>query len=365
MPAACFAPYTHSGSGITSWVLRAPAAVSTQSLYFGKPSTADDLRVLWFAWFTPWAGLASAGRMLGFVDMDSGTVTWLPDHQFADGGAAVDPATGDVIWASGRHVWRRAADASAMPRRLGSLPYEMVKGRLLKRLVTQPSVSADGSRLLLDTRIGLRCFLGAIDLAEGTYEPWFSSKGHFNHAQFSPGDPDVALIAAEDEADESTGILRRYTQRMFLYHRDGHFHPVGPGGRKVGHEVWGASGRSIWFIDFTQGVMRLDITTGESELVWPRNGWHAHASACERYVVCDHRSSSKQGVAFYVLRFLNRVTGKSIQFARMAIPEDDEQHQHPHPRFCAGDAAIVYTMQMDGRAAVAIAATADLIAATG
>ncbi|WP_439548013.1 hypothetical protein [Falsiroseomonas sp.] len=359
-----FARSTHPASGIDSWLLRMPPSVSSQTLYFGKPSCDDGLRFLWFAWFTPWAGSAKAGRMLGVVDLERGTVTRLPDHQFSDGGAAADPATGDLVWANNRDLWRRGPDPEAVPRHLGCLPFEMTHRRLLQRLVTQPSISADGSRLLLDSRIGTRCFIGALDLADGGYEPWFCSPSHFNHGQFSPTDPELVLLAREDEVDMTSGVSEPYEHRMFFYRRSGSFGPVGPPGRKAGHEVWGADGRAVWFVDFRQGVMRFDIASGAAELVWRGTGWHTHASACERYVVADHRIGENKGGPAWLLRFLNRDTGRSIEFARMTPPVEDELHRHPHPRFCARDQAVIYTTLVEGRTSVAIVPTADLIAAT-
>lgn len=359
-----FTRSTHPASGIDSWLLRMPRSISTQSLYFGKPSCDDGLRFIWFAWFTPWAGSAKAGRMLGVVDLEQGTVLRLPDHQFSDGGAAVDAETGDLIWANNRQLWRRAPDRAALPRYLGCLPYEMTHRRLLQRLVTQPSISADGSRLLLDSRIGTRCFIGALDLVDGRYEPWFCSPLHFNHGQFSPTDPQLVVLAREDDVDNTTGVSQPYDHRMFLYRRSGSLEPIGPPGRKIGHEVWGADGRSLWFIDFRQGVMRFDLASGSAELIWGGTGWHAHASACERYVVADQRIGAKNGGPAWLVRFLNRTTGRSIEFARMSPPVEDELHRHPHPRFSARDQVVIYTALVNGRAAIAVVPTADLIAAT-
>jgi hypothetical protein len=361
---ALFTSSRHPANGIESFVFNAPHPIGTQSLYFGKPACDDELRHIWFAWFTPWAGYAHSGRMLGLIDVEKGQVAYFPDHQFADGGAAVDPRTGDLIWANGRHVWRRAPSTTDVPHPLGSLPAELTHRRVLTRLLTQPSVSADGRYVLMDTRIGTRCFIGALDTASGRYEGWFSSRLHLNHAQFSPVDPNLVLVAREDEVDPTTGLGTPYDHRMFLYNRDGTFVPVGPSGRNNGHEVWSAGGKSVWFVDFRQGVMRLDVSTGEAVLIWPKTGWHATASACETYVVSDHRIGAKNGGPCWLVRFLNRRTGRSIEFARMPSLGLDDQHQHPHPRFSARDRVIIYTTQHEGRAALAITPVADLVVAT-
>jgi hypothetical protein len=133
----------------------------------------------------------------------------------------------------------------------------------------------------------------------------------------------------------------------------------------VGHEVWSADGKAIWFVDFSRGVMRQPLGGGAAELVWPGTGWHAHASACEHYVVADHRLPEHQGGPAHVVRFLNRVTGREVEIARMPIPAEDRLHRHPHPRFNAADRVIVYTDCSVGPADVCVVPVADLIAATG
>jgi hypothetical protein len=358
-----FKQTTHKPSGIASWLLRNGAAREQMSLYFTGACCDHDFRLLWFCWSRPWAGTAAAGRMLGLADLEAGALRHFADHPFSDGGLAALPDSGEAIWCSGPDVWQRGPDPATRPRRLGGLPHAMVHRRQLRRLATQPTRSADGTRMLLDSQIGARCYLGTLEIATGGYEVVFCGTQPFNHAQFSPTDPCLALVVREDEVDPTTGASTPYDHRIFLWHGEQGLMPFGPPGRQVGHETWAADGQAIWAVDFRRGVLRLPLS-GPPELVWPGFGWHAHASACGRYVVADHRLSERRGGPAWVVAFLNRVTGRSVEIARMPIPEEDRLHRHPHPRFGARDRVITYTSMIRGVADVAVVDVAELLAAT-
>jgi hypothetical protein len=360
-----FTPFAHADTGITSYLLRNPAGHSQQSLYFSRPSCDRDFRYLWFAWATPWAGTALAGRMLGVVDLARREIRTFPDTPFTEASATVLPDSGEVVWCSATGVWRRGPQPEDTPAFCGGLPIEMTKKRLVRRLATQVSINADGSRAFLDSRIGPHCFLGTVELASQGYTPRFSSWLNLNHAQFSPTDPDLVLLAQDDDSDFFTGATTPYEHRMYLYDLNGRLTPLGPSGRGFGHEFWGADGRHVWVVAYRDGVMRVPLDGGEAELVWPGTGWHAHASACERYVVADHRIGANKGGPAWLVRFLNRETGRSVEVARM--PEgspDDILHQHSHLRFEASDSVVVYTTLARGTADVAVVPVSDLVAAT-
>jgi hypothetical protein len=364
--AACglFAPVTNPASGVTSWRLRNVPHRAQISLYFTEPCSDDRLRVIWFCWALPWAGSAAAGRMLGVANLVTGRVHHFPDHPITDAGASVMARSGAIIWCSGPDLWRRPPAPAARPQRLGGLPFEMTERRALRRLATQPSISADRRLALLDTQLGRRSHIGTLNLATGEYVPLFCSPRNMNHAQFSPTDPRLVLIARDDDTDPDTGVNTPYDHRMFLFHLDGWLMPLGPSGRQVGHEVWSADGQAIWFVDFRRGVMRQPLTGGPAELVWPQTGWHAHASACERFVVADHRVPAREGGPAHAVRFLNRATGREVEIARMPVPAQDRLHRHPHPRFNAADRVIVYTDCSAGSGDVCVVPVAELVAAT-
>ena len=357
-----FTPWTHEPSGIVSYILRGDSRRPQQTLYFGKPCCDDDFNLLWFAWSTAWAGHAWSGRMLGLVDITRGEMRHFGDLAFNDGSPAVLPATGDILWCNGTGVFRREPLARSRPRFLGALPHEMTRNRFVRRIATQLSLSADGRYAFLDSQVGQRCVMGTLELATRRYEPRFSSPHVFNHAQFSPADPELVLLARDDDTDFTTGHSAPYDHRMFLYRLTGELTPIGPSGREFGHEVWSADGRHIWFMAFRAGVMRVAVQGGEAEMIWPGAGWHVQASECERYVVVDHRVS--RPTPGYLVRFLNRDTGKEVEVARMPVMADDSLHRHPHPRFGARDRVITYTTLVHGHADVAVVPVDTLLAAT-
>jgi hypothetical protein len=360
-----FTPVTSERSGITSYHLRSTAGYSQQSLYFSRSCCDRDFRYLWFARSTPWAGTAASGRMLGVVDLVRREIRSFGDMQFTEACAVALPDTGEVVWCNTTGVWRRGPLPDSVPSFCGGLPYEMIKNRFVRRVATQISLSADGKHAFLDSRIGPRSILGTVELESKTYTPHFSSPLNFNHAQFSPTDPDLVLLARDDDVNFITGETTPYDHRMFLYDLNGRLTPFGPSGRGYGHEVWSADGKHVWIVAYRQGVMRVPVDGGEAELVWPGTGWHAHVSTCERYIVADHRIGANKGGPAWLVRFLNRTTGRMVEIARMPeAPADDALHQHPHPKFDASDSVVIYTTLVRGVADVAVVPVADLIAAT-
>ena len=357
-----FAPWTHEASGIVSHLLRGDRRRPQQTLYFSKPCVDDAFDHLWFAWSTPWAGHAWGGRMLGLVDLAKGEMRHFANLAFSDASPAVLPESGDVLWCGSSAVFRRPPVLHSRPQILGRLPWELTRNRFVRRVATQLTLSADGAQAFLDSQIGQRCVMATLDLATGAYEPRFSSPHVFNHAQFSPTDPSLVLLARDDDTDFTTGANTPYDHRMFLYRLDGTLTPLGPAGRGLGHEVWSADGRHIWFVAFGQGVMRVPAEGGEPEMIWPGAAWHMQASACGRYLVADERANRGTD---WLVRFLNRVTGKAVEIARMPVPAEDQLHQHPHPRFGARDRVITYTTLVRGRADVAVVPVDSLLAATG
>ncbi|MBP0447228.1 hypothetical protein J8J14_20855 [Roseomonas sp. SSH11] len=349
-------------SGVGRYLLRSGGGGGQQSLYFTKPCCDDGFNYLWFAWSRANGGHAWGGRMLGLVDLVQGEMRLLAELAFTDGSLAVLPETGDILWCNTSSVFRREPLLRCRPQRLGGLPVEMTRNRFVRRVATQLSVSGDGRKVFLDSQIGQRVVMATLDMETGGYEPHFSSAHVFNHAQFSPCEPDLVLLARDDDTDFTTGQSTPYDHRMFLYRLGGELTPIGPSGRSFGHEVWSADGKYIWFLDFRAGVMRLTVSSGEVELIWPGVGWHAQASRCGRYLVADHRINRGTG---YSVRFVNCMTGKEVEIARMLVPTEDLLHTHPHPRFGARDSVITYTTTVRGRADLAVVPVASLLAATG
>jgi hypothetical protein len=77
--------------------------------------------------------------------------------------------------------YRRVAARSAAGNRaelLRCLPHDMVTNRVVRRMATQISFSADGKYAFLDG-----------------YTPRFRSPLNFNHARFPPTDSDLMLLS--------------------------------------------------------------------------------------------------------------------------------------------------------------------------
>jgi hypothetical protein len=362
---ALFTPWTDPVSGVTSQILTPRVAPVQQSFYFTSPSMTEDGRWLWFYTAHPPAGSADAGRALAVADLERGTVRTFPETAFRDASPMVDPVTGEVYWCSNYAVYRRGPREKDRVEKVNELPEELHRNRMGKRLATHLTFSADRRELFVDAHLGREWILGSLPLDGGAFGVWKRLDRCHNHAQFSPADPDCALVARDWWLDVATGERHEYDNRMWLLRRDGSMRPLMEGASRIAHEWWDAGGRHVWFVDYDRGTGRIDIESLETEWIWPGGTVHSHASRCGRWLVGDVGTYSWQSTGCRVL-FLNRETGRETAIVSdMPLPplSRGSYHLDPHPQFVAGDEWIVYTTMVRGTVDVARTRVADLLAA--
>ncbi|MFA6288046.1 MAG: hypothetical protein WC661_11735 [Opitutaceae bacterium] len=361
-----FEPWTDPVSGITSHLLAPRLAPVQQSFYFTSPSLTADGRYLWFYTAHPPAGSAENGRTLAVADLVAGTVTACPETQFRDASPFVDGADGTVYWCSNYSVYSRAPSPGARPVLVNRVPAGIHRNRYGKRLATHLTRSADGREFFIDAHFGDEWCSGSLPLDGGDFKVWQTFDRCYNHAQFSPVDPDLVLLAQDWWTDVATGKRHDYDNRIWLIGRDRPARPLFAHSPSVAHEWWDAGGRFIWYVDYARGTCKVDIVTGEAAVVWPAGTCHSHSSRCGRHLVGDIGTYSWNRTGCRVA-FFDTVTGREVAIVT-ALPEPAVErgwyHLDPHPQFCADDSVIVYTTTVRGRIDVALVKTDDLRAAT-
>lgn len=347
---------------VTSWILREGVAPVQQGFYFVNSSFSADHRYLWFyAAFPP-----SAEHMLGVVDFERQTVQLRPETSFCAASPRVDDATGGVFWGAAGGIWHTGPDGRDAVRLVNRLPAELVAGRLIERLATHLTISADGRNFLIDARVGRESIIGALPLGGGDFELWGRYERNYDHGQFSPTDPELALLAEDHITDPVTGVTHRYTDRLWLQRKGEPIRPIFPEPTLCTHEWWHADGRHVYAVNAPGGrpeaTYSIDIATREVQRVAAWH-WHAHDFGRGRWFVGDRRGEFYRGCPSSVW-FVNSRTGKEVAIVSHN-PEfftpGRQYHIDPHPRFSPDGSWVVFTTTVRGRVDVAIARTSDLV----
>lgn len=350
-----FAAHRDPGSGITSWHLAWDGAPEQRHLYYTNPSISADGRWLWFVVAFPPNPATFLARLR--LDEPDAEPRWFPQAAVGENSACICPA-GDAAWfCCGDTVWR--CDAEGRLERVGTLPADLVGGRAVHRLATHLTRSADGRHLALDSHIGNQWILSLLDTADGSVRPVAEFASNHNHAQFSPHDPDLLLIAHDQHTDPATGRFTHHRIRTNLIRRDGsgyrcinpHF-PCGPY-RGASHEWWLADGR-VAFVDYASGVWAHDPASGRDEHLWAEPLCHAHASPDGSLLAADQDPYRWDREPCQVL-LRDRRDGRRLQVCSGMPPAPrGPWHLHPHPQFSPDGRWLVWMGTVTGRCRIAL-----------
>jgi hypothetical protein len=362
-------------TGVESYILSQRVAPVQQSFYFTHSGFSADGRYLWFYCAFPPGGDAYYGRQLGVIDFEEDMVRHFPETQFMDASPFVDPDTGGVYWVTGLEIWKRGPLPGDQPERVGTFPAELAKGRRPLRIATHLSRSADGKSFAIDALIGTDCFVGDMPLDGGPFRLWEKRDYCLNHAQFSPTDPDLILLAADGWVHPSTGergrrpLVGNQEDRMWIIRRGGESRPACPrdpvSSDLRGHEWWDADGVHIWYIEYHGGTAKVNILTGEQTMVWPNGHSHSHCDRSGQYLVGDINPQHIR-MDLWRIAFFNTLTGKEINIVSELppLPPRGPYHIHPHPRFCLDDQYICHTTNVLGTIDVALTPVSQLVERT-
>lgn len=359
-----FEPIRMAGSELTSHVLRRPEGWWLQSFYFTNPSLGADGRYLWcYCMRAP-----GEAKQLAVADLERGELRIAAESRFGDASPMIDPRDGCAYWMGGRgltELCRLRPEPGSRIEVLNRFPPELLRGRRSKRIATHLTFSADRRAVCFDAEIrddtGVEWHAGLLPLDGSPAEPWASFDICYNHAQCSPVDPGLMLIAQDFWSDPVSGERHHYRQRIWLLARDGSMRPLfSDPTPKHGHEWWAPRGDAIWYVHYGQGVRRYNLATGRVEAHWGGHILHAHCDPAERLLVGDTWNRSGEdpvmGVAAYDLS-----TGSEICIAPPAPLPDQRGHLHPHPQFTACGRYVAYTaFTTDGRCSLALVTVAAL-----
>ena len=358
-----FTPVTHPESGVTIYLLTRKVAPVQEAFYFVNDSMSADGRYLWFYCAFPPSGTAGQGRTLGVVDFERQEVRHFPETQFNHASPFVDPASGEVTWGMGAALYRRGPEAGGAAQWVNEIPADLIGGRPVQRIATHLTRSADGRSFFVDAYIGLQFVFGSLPVDGGDYVEWQRFERNYNHAQFSPTDPDLVLFAQENHPDPITGLTFPIVDRLWLLRRGERAQPLLLEPTRVTHEWWDPAGQHAWCV-WGSDTWRVDIHTKQIEkIAFPRHCWHSHSSRKGDYIIGDSNDRFYRGCPSSV-HFLNRHTGKVITLVDNPERPDfvgRSYHIDPHPRLCSGDRYAVFTTTIRGEIDLAIVPTQDLI----
>jgi len=362
-----FAPVIDSTSGMPISVLKPKVAPVQEAFYFVNDPVSADGRYLWFYCAFPPSGTAAAGRTLGVVDFQTGDVRHFPETQFGEVSPYVDVDTGEVYWQYDRYLWKRSPQHNAPVEPVNQIPDDLIGGRQVMRTATHLTRSANGKEFFVDLGLQIQWLFGSLPIDGGDFELWHRFDRLYNHAQFSPTDPDEVLFAEEFHRDPITGLTIPINNRLWLLQRGETPRPIlREPKRGVSHEWWDPGGEHTWCV-WGDETWRVRVADGEVERVkFPRHCWHSHSSLDGCLIVGDSNNGFGRGCASTV-HFLNRNTGKDIVFVENAERTDYAGHNYhidPHPRFVCNDQYVVFTTTVRGEIDVALVLTEELIERT-
>ncbi|MCC5849761.1 MAG: hypothetical protein JJU29_16880 [Verrucomicrobia bacterium] len=361
-----FQSWTNPASGVRSFLLDPVIAPIQQSFYYVNPSLTADESALWFHCAWPPARQKTLARVS--LDPANPEVRHFPQAQFDTAQPLVAP-DGGVWFGVGTSIHHLSATGTTT--RVFTLPEDYTRGRHLRLLATHLSLSADGTRFLLDGEIGNHWFVGTADLRTGKFTLIQEFMARHNHGQFSPVDPDTFLIAQDQHRDPVTGIFLHHTLRTWVMNTAGtRYECVNPAHRcfpyhGACHEWWSADGW-LCYIDYDQGVYEVNLQTGERNHLWKEPVCHAHCSRDRVHWCADESPYFWKEKPCKVLYF-NRKTGKRVEIqSAMEAPCGGSSearslyHIDPHPQFSPRDTWIVHTATPDDRPTVALTPVSEM-----
>jgi len=357
-----FSAWTDPHSGVQSYVLTERVAPIQQSFYFTNPSVSADGKWLWiYAAFPP-----SPYKFLACFGLDPAR----PEkHLYLHAGfntasPMVAPEGDAVYFTMGASVYHMRLDGTLA--RVCTLSDEYIDHRRLYRLATHLTLSADRRHFLLDGEIGNHWFVGLGDVQTGAVSILKEFAHHFNHAQFSPTDPELFCLSQDWFYDKVSGRRFMFDHRTWLMNRSNTiFRSITPDYQAPGHEdchEWWSQDGLLCYQNYAAGAYEVNVYTGERVHVWQRPVCHAHCSPDRRYWTADQTPYRWAETGCPVLYF-DRVTGREQHIISSQLPPiypRGDYHTDPHPHFSPQGHLVICTTTVLGGLDVMLTPTAPL-----
>ncbi len=363
-------------TGVVSYVLSQRVAPGQQSFYFTNSAVSADEQWLWFYCIFP----PNRGRTLGVVSLDPGKplIRHFPQAGFTSASPMVAPEGSAVYFCMAGSVYKMTIDGTVTE--VCTLSKGDIGYRHLGCLATHLTLSADGKYLLLDGDLGntWRAALGNMETGEITVLRKFTTC--HDHAQFSPIDPKLFLIARDNWNDKITGERFMLDHRIWLMDvEQTRYEPLRPKdwyahNSSTTHEWWSKDGLVCW-TDYEKGTFECNPYTLEATRVWQRTLCHSHCSS-DRQLWCADENPYKWATEPVQILFYDRRTKKETAIVS-AMPQPpmfrdlfrldppycsrDIYHLDPHPQFSPQDSWVVYTSMVRGQIDVALTPVQQLV----
>ena len=373
-----FEEFIDPETGVKSYILKQDQAKCTQSFYFTNQSMSADQKYLWMYCFFP----PMEQQCLGVVSLDPENpfVRVFKEAIFTAETPLVAPA-GDKVYFANRYGRTLETgqictiDVDGNIEEFARLPKEITNGRVLYVMGTHLTISADGKDMLVDVMVGGQGMVTLVDMETRQFRVVNEYMGFYDHAQFSPVDPEHFIMDQDGWNDPYSGQKFVFKNRIWLCDRAAtQFEPINQrswfahDGSKICHDFWSFDGHICW-IDYDKGAFEMDPETREVFHVWKHPVCHAHCNGDRMLWVADQTPYAWQngGQDCCRLMFFNRKTGKSVDvYSAMPAPPVDRGPWHidPHPQFTPDGNYIVSTTTVHDQVAISITPVEQLIEKT-
>jgi len=364
-----FKAYVDEKSGVKSYLLTEKVAQLQQHFYFTDSSLTEDGKFLWFRCLN--APAQSVHLAVLSMDAENPFIRSFPGAATTGSGGlpSIIPGTHDVIFGSGAAVYKINPEGEIT--QFFTLDPEFVHNRPVEKVFTHASLSCDGKYMVLDMMVGGKWYVGLGDLKTGEIKILNNFGRCYNHAMFSPVNPELFLIDQDWWRDYHTGEYFPIDNRMWLMNTSGtRFEPLlnsswyGHDGSYISHDFWSKDGKICW-VDYAKGAFECDVDTKEVTHVWKRPMCHCHTTPDRRFWCADQNPYEWDNTPCQML-FYDRETAQEIEvFSALPAPKvkrGGAYHLDPHPSFTADGAYIISTTTVLNRDVdVAITPVAPLI----
>ena len=361
-----FEEYTDPKSGVKSYILKQRVAQLQQNFYFTEVGMTEDNQYMWFKCLNWPARYAYLGVMS--MNEEEPFIRGFPGAGLQGGCPTVIPGTHDALFSVGPELYRINIEGNIT--KLWEIDPEFIGFRNFQRLSTHLSLNQTGELILLDMRIADKSYVAVADFKTGEMKLIHKFNRHYNHAHFSPTDPELFLIDQDWERDSQTGERFDVDQRMWLMDIGGtRMEVVEPQnwfrhGSLICHDFWSRDGYLCW-PDLIDSVYEYNVYTKKRTLVWSREICHCHTLDRKLWVgdASPYRWSAETPCRTI---FFDRESGKEIDiFSGLPLPKyrtGGEYHLDPHPQFTLdGQYILSMTTVNNGEIDLAITPVAPLL----
>lgn len=363
----CFEEYTDEKTGVKSYFLTKKVASLQQHFYFSECSLTEDGKYLWIRCLNAPAQFIHLAVVS--MDADNPQIKAFPYAACMGECPNIIPGTHDVIFAEDENMYRITPEGKMT--KIFSIPEDILINRTPEKLSTHCSVSCDGKYVALDMILGGKWYVGFGNIKTGEVKILNNFGRCYDHAQFSPVDPELFLLDQDWWRDGHTGEYFCIDNRMWLMNIHGtRFEPVIPNswygrdGTEYAHDFWSLDGKICW-VDYKTGAYECDIDTREINHVWKRPMCHCHT--IDRKLWCADETPYAWNERPCRVLFYDRQTNREIDiFSSLPKPSVERKgrayHLDPHPSFTKDGKYIISTVTLlDGAADVAITPVEPLL----